>query len=49
MDEAARCDRLLLLRDGGLLAALSPDQLRTRTGEEDLEAAFLKLAEETDR
>jgi ABC-2 type transport system ATP-binding protein len=47
MDEAARCDELLLLRDGGLLAAMSPDDLRAHTGERDLEAAFLHLAEET--
>ena len=47
MDEAARCDELLLLRDGGLLAALTPDELRARTGEQDLESAFLCLAEET--
>jgi ABC-2 type transport system ATP-binding protein len=46
MDEAARCDQLLLLRDGGLLAALSPDELRAETGENDLETAFLRLAED---
>ena len=46
MDEAARCDDLLLLRDGDLLASGSPDALRARTGEYDLEAAFLRLAEE---
>ncbi|MDZ5622436.1 ABC transporter ATP-binding protein [Nocardioides sp. HM23] len=46
MDEAARCDDLLLLRDGGLLASGSPDALRARTGEYDLEAAFLRIAEE---
>ena len=45
MDEAARCDDLLLLRDGRLVAALTPDQLRARTGEHDLETAFLRLAE----
>ena len=45
MDEAERCDSLLLLRDGGLLGALTPDELRDRTGERDLEAAFLQLAE----
>jgi len=45
MDEAERCDELLLLRDGGLLGALTPDDLRARTGEQDLEAAFLALAE----
>lgn len=46
MDEAARCNDLLLLRDGDLLASGSPDALRARTGEYDLEAAFLRLAEE---
>jgi ABC-2 type transport system ATP-binding protein len=45
MDEAVRCDALLLLRDGGLLGALTPVELRERTGEDDLEAAFLALAE----
>jgi ABC-2 type transport system ATP-binding protein len=45
MDEAGRCDDLLLLRDGGILAALTPDELRERTGEQDLETAFLRLAE----
>ena len=46
MDEAARCDDLLLLRDGALVAALTPAQLRDRTGLADLEQAFLRLAEE---
>jgi ABC-2 type transport system ATP-binding protein len=46
MDEANRCDALLLLRDGDLLASLTPEQLRARTGEADSEAAFLALAEE---
>jgi ABC-2 type transport system ATP-binding protein len=46
MDEADRCDSLLLLRDGALLASVAPDELRARTGERDLEAAFLALAEE---
>ncbi len=45
MDEAARCDDLLLLREGRVLAALTPDELRHRTGEQDLETAFLRLAE----
>ena len=45
MDEAARCDDLLLLRDGRLLAAVTPDEFRDRTGEQDLETAFLRLAE----
>jgi ABC-2 type transport system ATP-binding protein len=45
MDEASRCRDLLLLRDGRLLAACTPADLRARTGEQDLEAAFLGLAE----
>jgi ABC-2 type transport system ATP-binding protein len=45
MDEADRCDSLLLLRDGDLLAAITPDELRAQTGERDLETAFLSLAE----
>jgi ABC-2 type transport system ATP-binding protein len=43
MDEAARCDRLLLLRDGELLADSTPAQLRAESGDDDLEAAFLAL------
>jgi ABC-2 type transport system ATP-binding protein len=43
MDEAARCDRLLLLRDGELLADSTPAQLRADGGSDDLEAAFLQL------
>ena len=46
MDEAARCDRLLLMREGELVAQTSPDELRERTGEQDMEAAFLRLVEE---
>jgi len=45
MDEAARCDDLLLMRDGALLATETPDGLRALTGEQDLENAFLRLAE----
>ncbi|WP_438822190.1 ABC transporter ATP-binding protein [Kineococcus terrestris] len=43
MDEAARCDRLLLLRGGRLLADCTADRLRRDTGAEDLEEAFLRL------
>jgi ABC-2 type transport system ATP-binding protein len=47
MDEASRCDELLLMREGRIVAAASPDELRRRTGEQELEAAFLAIAEET--
>jgi ABC-2 type transport system ATP-binding protein len=43
MDEAARCDRLLLLRDGELIADSTPAQLRADGGSDDLELAFLQL------
>jgi ABC-2 type transport system ATP-binding protein len=43
MDEAGRCDRLLLIRDGELLADSTPAQLRTDAGSDDLEQAFLNL------
>lgn len=46
MDEAARCDRLLLIREGRLVADEAPDALRVRTGTDDLEQAFLQLARE---
>jgi ABC-2 type transport system ATP-binding protein len=49
MDEAARCDSLLLMRDGVLIAQTTPDALRERTGEQDMEAAFLRLIEEQER
>jgi ABC-2 type transport system ATP-binding protein len=46
MDEAERCHDLLLLRDGQLLAAGTPQELRERTGTDDLESVFLRLIED---
>ncbi|WP_020108474.1 ABC transporter ATP-binding protein [Nocardia sp. 348MFTsu5.1] len=43
MDEADRCDNLILMREGRILAELTPDQLRERTGQTNLETAFLQL------
>ena len=43
MDEAGRCDQLLLMRDGRLMADAAPAQLRERSGTDDLEQAFLRL------
>jgi len=45
MDEAERCDELLLLREGRLLASGSVPEIRRRTGTEDLNEAFLRLIE----
>ena len=45
MDEAGRCDRVLLMRGGELIADATPDELRSAAGTTDLEQAFLVLAE----
>jgi len=45
MDEAGRCDRVLLMREGRIIADSTPDELRVDTGQDDLEQAFLTLAE----
>jgi ABC-2 type transport system ATP-binding protein len=46
MDEADRCDRLLLLREGRFIADDTPAGLREATGAEDLDSAFLRLIRE---
>ncbi|WP_436844708.1 ABC transporter ATP-binding protein [Streptomyces longwoodensis] len=46
MDEAERCHRLLLMREGEILADDTPDALRERTGADTVEAAFLHLVDE---
>jgi len=43
MDEAERCQRLLLMRDGYLLADEPPGELLQRTGTADIGSAFLHL------
>ncbi len=45
MDEASRCDRLLLMRDGDLLADDTPQTLLDSAGTTDMEQAFLTLIE----
>jgi ABC-2 type transport system ATP-binding protein len=49
MDEAERCDRLMLMRDGLLLADDTPAALLERTGTPDIEKAFLTLVEDGSR
>jgi ABC-2 type transport system ATP-binding protein len=46
MDEAERCHRLLLMREGRIIADGSPDEIRARTGAPDIEQAFLHLVEQ---
>ena len=43
MDEATRCDRLLLMRDGEILADATPHGLLEQTGTLDTEEAFLAV------
>ncbi len=44
MAEAARCDQLVLIRDGRTAAEGTPAELRARTGAGDMDEAFLTLA-----
>ncbi|WP_327117402.1 ABC transporter ATP-binding protein [Streptomyces sp. NBC_01341] len=45
MDEAERCHRLLLMREGAILADETPETLRTATGSTTVEEAFLHLVD----
>ena len=43
MDEANRCDRLLLIREGRLIADDTPAAVKAAAGTDDLDEAFLRL------
>jgi ABC-2 type transport system ATP-binding protein len=43
MDEAERCDDLVLIREGKLIAHSSPEELLKKTGTRTIEESFLKL------
>jgi ABC-2 type transport system ATP-binding protein len=45
MDEASRCDRLLLMREGRILADDTPQGVLASTGADDIEQAFLILVD----
>ncbi|MFF0478057.1 ABC transporter ATP-binding protein [Streptomyces sp. NPDC004284] len=45
MDEAERCHRLLLMREGEILAEDTPEDLRRRNGTATVEEAFLHLVD----
>ncbi|HEX2288834.1 MAG TPA: ABC transporter ATP-binding protein [Pseudonocardiaceae bacterium] len=49
MDEAGRCDRLLLIREGRLINDDTPAAIRDRADTDDLEEAFLRLIREQER
>ncbi len=46
MDEAEHCDELFLMRDGQMITTETPEELRRRTGKQNLEDAFLALIEQ---
>ena len=48
LDEAARCDEVVLMREGRLLATTTADGLRRDTGTDDLDEAFVRLVERGD-
>lgn len=43
MDEARRCDDLVLIRAGQVIAHDTPEKIRQRTGTKTIEQSFLKL------
>ncbi len=43
MDEAERCDELILMRDGAVVAQASPSTLKQQTATASMDAAFLQL------
>ena len=43
MDEAGRCDRLILMREGQILAHATPAEILAQAAAENIEAAFLHL------
>jgi ABC-2 type transport system ATP-binding protein len=49
MDEAGRCDRLLLIREGRLIGDDSPGAIRAAAGTDDLEEAFLRLIRDSEQ
>lgn len=48
MEEASHCSSLLLLREGKLLAQLTPEELGQRGRSTDLEKAFLHIIQDAD-
>jgi len=46
MDEAEHCDRLALIRNGGIIAIGTPEELKKTSGESTVEGAFLYYGKE---
>jgi len=49
MDEALRCDQIVLVHLGRVLAQTTPDGLLLQTGAGDPDSAFLRLVEDEER
>ncbi len=45
LDEARHCDEVILLREGRIIAQLTPAELSAQTGTDDLDEAFIRLIE----
>ena len=45
MDEAERCDRLLLMREGRIIADGTPREIKEESRADDIEQAFLRIVE----
>jgi ABC-2 type transport system ATP-binding protein len=48
MDEAEHCDRLALIRNGGIIAIGTPDELKEKSGQNTVEGAFLYYGKEVE-
>ncbi|WP_243056271.1 ABC transporter ATP-binding protein [Nocardioides sp. SR21] len=46
MDEAERCSRLLLMREGRIIADGTPAEIKEKAGVDDVESAFLAIVRE---
>jgi len=49
LDEARHCDELILLREGAIVAQLTPAELVVRAGTDDMDEAFVRLIEASGR
>ncbi len=49
MDEANRCDRLLLIRDGYLIGDDTPAAIKSSAGTDDLDEAFLRIIRQQEK
>lgn len=49
MDEAEKCDRLILLRSGEIIENGTPDELKAKTAKGTLEATFIASAQQNEK